>query len=133
MGIEVSVEEVVEGKYGVWEDGLLEKLGINGKIDRMEKMLSMGEEKIGWIVGEIMGGGIRSGMGEGGLYGKMIGWEEWINGLEVSMGMVNMWDGGGGKVNEGERIGLGDVRLGEKWVCVLKMGKGFKVSEEVKN
>lgn len=30
------------------------------------------------------------------------------------MGMVKMWDGGGGKVNEGERIGLGDVRLGEK-------------------
>lgn len=46
---------------------MLEKLGINGKIDRMEKMLSMGEENMGWIVGEMMGGGIRSGMGEGGL------------------------------------------------------------------
>ena len=77
-------------------------------------MFRMGEENIGWIVGEMMGGGMRLGMGEGGLYGNMIGCEEGMNGLEGMMGMVKMWDGGGGKVNEGESMGLGDVRLGEK-------------------
>ena len=77
-------------------------------------MFRMGEENVGWIVGEMMGGGMRLGMGEGGLYGKMIGCDEGMNGLEGMMGMVKMWDGGGGKVNEGESMGLGDVRLGEK-------------------
>ena len=37
------------------------------------------------------------------------------------------------KVNEAETIPLGDVSFGQKSVSLFKIGKGFKLTDEVKN
>ncbi len=48
------------------------------------------------------------------------------------MPMVNMSDAAPAKVNEAETIPLGDVSFGQKSVSLFKIGKGFKLTDEVK-
>ena len=44
-----------------------------------------------------------------------------------------MSDAAPAKVNEAETIPLGDVSFGQKSVSLFKIGKGFKLTDEVKN
>ena len=47
--------------------------------------------------------------------------------------MINMSDAAPAKVNEAETIPLGDVSFGQKSVSLFKIGKGFKLTDEVRN
>ncbi len=41
LPIEVTLEELVQGKYGVSQDAFFEKLGINPKIDTMQNIFTI--------------------------------------------------------------------------------------------
>ena len=46
LPIEVTLEELVQGKYGVSQDAFFEKLGINPKIDTMQNIFTMPQQNI---------------------------------------------------------------------------------------
>lgn len=133
LPIEVTLEELVQGKYGVSQDAFFEKLGINSKIDTMQNIFTMPQQNIRWIVPEIIRAAITTGMRQAPFYPNIIASDQSINGLQVTMPMVNMSDAAPAKVNEAETIPLGDVSFGQKSVSLFKIGKGFKLTDEVKN
>ncbi len=65
LPIEVTLEELVQGKYGVSQDAFFEKLGINPKIDTMQNIFTMPQQNIRWIVPEIIRAAITTGMRPG--------------------------------------------------------------------
>lgn len=131
--VEISFEELVKGKYGITLDTLYEKIGINPKVDTMQNIYSMPDQSIRWIVPEIIRSAITLGMRQAPFYPEIIASDQSISGLSAIMPMINMSDAAPAKVNEAETIPLGDVSFGQKSVSLFKIGKGFKLTDEVRN
>lgn len=131
--VEVTFEELVTGKWGISQDELFEKVGINPKVDTMQNIFTMPQQNIRWIVPEIIRAAITLGMRQAPFYPNIIASDQSINGLQAIMPMVNMSDAAPAKVNEAETIPLGDVSFGQKSVSLFKIGKGFKLTDEVRN
>lgn len=131
--VDITLAEVVEGKWGITQDTLFEKMGINPKIDTMQNIYSMPDQSIRWIVPEIIREAITLGMREAPFYPNLIASDQPINGLQAIMPYINMSDATPAKINEAETIPLGDISFGQKSVRLFKVGKGFKITDEVKN
>lgn len=131
--IEITLGEVAEGKWGISQDELFEKIGINPHVDTMENIFTMPQQNIRWIVPEIIRQAITLGMRQAPFYPEIIASDQSINGLSAIMPMINMSDAAPAKVNEAETIPLGEVSFGQKSVSLFKIGKGFKMTDEVKN
>ena len=131
--VEVTFGELVTGKWGISEDELFEKMGINPKVDTMQNIFTMPQQNVRWIVPEIIRAAITLGMRQAPFYPNIIASDQSINGLQAIMPMVNMSDAAPAKVNEAETIPLGDVSFGQKSVSLFKIGKGFKLTDEVRN
>lgn len=131
--VDISLEEVAQEKWGLSKEALFEKLGINPKVDTMSNLFSMPDTSIRWIVPEIIRDAITLGMRQAPFYPNIIASDQPINGLQAIMPFINMSDAAPAKVNEAETIPLGDISFGQKSVRLFKIGKGFKITDEVKN
>lgn len=131
--VEISLGEFVQSRYGISMDDYLDKIGINTKVDTMQNLFTMPDQSIRWLVPEIIRSAILTGVREAPFYPNVIASDQPINGLSAIMPMINMSDATPSRVNEAETIPLGDVSFGQKSVRIFKMGKGFKITDEVKN
>ena len=131
--VEISFEELVKGKYGITLDTLYEKIGINPKVDTMQNIYSMPDQSIRWIVPEIIRSAITLGMRQAPFYPNIITADQPINGLQAIMPHINMSDASPARVNEAETIPLGTVSFGQKSIRLFKIGKGFKLTDEVRD
>ena len=131
--VDISLEEVTQGMFGLSKDNFLEKIGINTKVDTMQNIYSMPNQSIRWIVPEIIREAVTLGMRQAPFYPNIIASDQPINGLTAIMPSINMSDATPAKVNEAETIPLGDISFGQKSVRLFKIGKGFKITDEVKN
>ena len=102
--VEVTLGELATGKWGITEDELFEKVGINPKIDTMENIFTMPQQDVRWIVPEIIRSAITLGMRQAPFYPEIIASDQSINGLTAIMPMINMSDAAPAKVNEAETI-----------------------------
>lgn len=130
---DISLSEFVSNRYGLDLNDYYEKLGINTKKDTMQNIFSMPDQSIRWLVPEIIRSAIYLGMKEAPFYPNIIASDQPINGLSAIMPFVNPSDAAPAKVNEAETIPLGTVSFGQKTVKLFKIGKGFKITDEVKN
>ena len=131
--VDITLGELTTGKWGITQDELFEKLDINPKIDTMENIFTMPQQDVRWIVPEIIRSAITLGMRQAPFYPEIIASDQSISGLSAIMPMINMSDAAPAKVNEAETIPLGDVSFGQKSVSLFKIGKGFKLTDEVRN
>lgn len=131
--IDTSLEELIQGQYGVSKEAFYQKLGVNTKIDTMQNLFSMPNQNIRWLVPEIIREAITLGMRQAPFYPNIIASDQAISGLTAIMPSINMSDAAPAKINEAETIPLGDVSFGEKTVKLFKIGKGFKITDEVRN
>lgn len=121
--VEVTFGELVTGKWGISEDELFEKMGINPKVDTMQNIFTMPQQNVRWIVPEIIRAAITLGMRQAPFYPNIIASDQPINGLQAIMPMVNMSDAAPAKVNEAETIPLGDVSFGQNQLASSKSEK----------
>ncbi|MBD4334489.1 hypothetical protein GUH15_00040, partial [Xanthomonas citri pv. citri] len=70
----------------------------------MQNIFTMPQQNIRWIVPEIIRAAITTGMRQAPFYPNIIASDQSINGLQVTMPMVNMSDAAPAKVNEAETI-----------------------------
>lgn len=131
--IEITFEEFVKNKWGLSQDGLFEKLGVNPKVDTMQNVYNMPDQNIRWIVPEIIRAAITLGMRQAPFYPNIITGDQPISGLQAIMPHINMSDATPARVNEAETIPLGTVSFGQKHVNLYKIGKGFKLTDEVRD
>lgn len=131
--IEVTLSEMIQGKYGISQEDFYDKIGINPKVDTMQNIFTMPQQNIRWLVPEIIRSAVTLGMRQAPFYPNIISSDQSVSGLTVIMPMVNMSDAVPAKLNEAETMPLGDVSFGQKSVTLFKIGKGFKLTDEVRN
>ena len=131
--LEVTLEEMIQGKFGMSQEGFMEAIGINPKVDTMQNIFTMPQQNVRWLVPEIIRAAVTLGMRQAPFYPNIITSDQPISGLTAIMPMVNMSDAVPAKINEAETIPLGDVSFGQKSVTLFKIGKGFKLTDEVRN
>lgn len=131
--VDMTLSDITEGMFGISKDVFFEKININPKLETMQNIFSMPDQSIRWIVPEIIREAITLGMRQAPFYPNIIASDQPINGLTAIMPSVNMSDAAPAKVNEAETIPLGNVSFGQKSVELFKIGKGFKLTDEVKN
>lgn len=133
LPVEINLTEMVDGKFGISREDFFEKLEINPNITTMENLFTMPNQGIRWLVPEIIREAITTGMRQAPFYPELIASDQSINGLRATMPIVNMSDATPAKINEAETFPLGTVSFGQKEVSLFKIGKGFKMTDEVKN
>lgn len=131
--VDISFSEYVQEKYGITSDDYMKKVGVNSKIDTMQNLFTMPNQNIRWLVPEIIRTAVDLGLREAPFYPNLVASDQPINGLTAIMPIVNPSDAVPAKVNEAETIPLGDVSFGQKSVTLFKVGRGFKLTDEVKN
>ena len=131
--VDITLEELVQETYGISHDNFFEKIGINKKVDTMQNIFSMPDQSIRWIVPEIIREAVTLGMRTAPFYPNIIASDQPISGLQAIMPSINMSYAAPAKINEAETIPLGDISFGQKSVRLFKIGKGFKITDEVKN
>ncbi len=133
VATEISLSEMIQGKFGLSQDDFFEKLGVNPRMTTMQNIFTMPDQNIRWIVPEIIRAAITLGIRKAPFYPEIIAHDESVSGLKITMPHINMSDAAPAKINEAETIPLGDLSYGEKQVSIFKIGKGFKLTDEVRD
>lgn len=131
--VEITFEELVQEKWGLSQDSLFDKIKINPKVDTMANIFSMPDDSIRWVVPEIIRSAVTLGMREAPFYPNLIASDQPIQGLSAIMPYINMSDAAPSKINEAETIPLGTISYGQKSVNLFKIGKGIKITDEVRS
>lgn len=131
--MDISFSEFVQEKYGLSQDQYLKELNIDTKATTMQNIFTMPDQSYRWLVPEIIRSAIDLGLREAPFYPNLIASEQSINGLTAIMPIINPSDAAPARVNEAETIPVGDVSFGQKQVTLFKIGRGFKLTDEVKN
>lgn len=133
LSADISMAEVVNERYGVSMDQYLSTLGIDTKKDTLQNLFTMPDQSVRWVVPEIIRAAITLGLRQAPFYPNIIAGDQPVNGLQVTMPYINMSDAAPARVNEAETIPLGTISYGQKQVSIFKIGKGIKITDEVKN
>lgn len=133
LPVEVSLSEFITERYGLSREDYMSKIGLSTKVSTMANVFSMPDSNIHWLIPEIIREAITLGLTQAPFYPNIIAGDQPINGLQATMPMINPSDANPAKVNEGETIPLGTVSFGQKTVNLYKIGKGFKITDEVRN
>lgn len=133
LPVDIHLGDMLQEKYGLTQEDYFKAIGFNPKVDTMENIYSMPNPELRWLVPEIVREAIYLGMREAPFYPNIIASDQPINGLTAIMPLVNMSDANPARVNEAETIPLGNVSFGQKSVNLFKIGKGFKVTDEVRS
>jgi len=131
--VELSFDELVQEKWGISQDDVLSRVGINTKVDTMENIFTMPDPNIRWVVPEIIRTAITLGMRQAPFYPNLIASDQPITGLSAIMPWINMSDAAPSKLGEAETIPLGTISYGQKTVNLFKIGKGVKITDEVRS
>lgn len=137
--IDVTFNEVIEQTYGNVEvepistvADLMESLGIDPSIDTISNIMTVDEMDASWIIPEIIREAIYLGLREAPIWPSLIAGEQTINQKRVTMPYINMSDAVPHKVGEGETIPLGAISYGEKSIDTFKIGRGIKLTYEIR-
>lgn len=131
--IDISLEDMVQKKYGLGLDAYFDMAGVNPKVDTISNLFEYPDENYRWIIPEIIRSAILLGVRKAPFYPNIIASEQSTPGLTQIMPFINMSDAVPAKVNEAETIPLGTISFGQKSVTLFKMGKGIKITDEVRD
>ena len=130
---DASLSDLIMGKYNLSMGDFLTKVGVETNRDTINNLLTVPNQGVKWLVPELIRDAITLGIRQAPIYPTLIASEQSVNALTVIMPQVNMSDAAPAKVNEGETIPLGTVSFGQKQVTLFKLGKGLKLTDELKN
>lgn len=131
--VDISLEELVKESYGVSEQDFFKKIGINTKVDTMANVFTMPDPSVRWVVPEIIRSAVTLGIRTAPFYPNLITSDQPISQLSAIMPYVNFSDADPAKINEAETIPLGTISYGQKNVGLFKIGKGLKITDEVRD
>lgn len=137
--IDVSFNEIIEQTYGSDKDNpikniddLMESLGIDPGIDTIQAIVTVDDMDATWIIPEIIRDAIYLGLREAPIWPNLIASEQSISQKKVTMPFINLSDAVPHKVGEGETIPLGSISYGDKSIDTFKIGRGIKITYEIK-
>jgi hypothetical protein len=129
--MDIEFSEVVEEKFGMGLDDLLEDLGIDTSVDTISAIQTTGDMDVRWLIPEIIRSAIRAGLREAPIWPSITALETQSSQLKQTIPWINMSDAAPRKVNESETIPVGSISYGQKTVEVYKIGRGIRIPYEV--
>jgi len=112
-------------------EAVLSDMGIDPQVDTIHNLTTMPETDLTWVVPEIVRSAINLGIRKSAIWPKLVAADETVSQTKVVMPHVNMSDAAPKRVNEGATIPLGQVSYGQRDISIWKMGRGFKMTDEV--
>lgn len=131
--VDLSFSDLVTAKWGISMDELMDKVGIDTRITTLQNIYAMPDQSVRWVVPEIIRAAVLTGVRKAPFYPEIIASEQSVKGLSVTMPYINMSEAEPSKLNEAETFPLGNISYGQKEVKLFKVGKGIKITDEVKN
>ena len=110
-----------------------DSFGINPAVDTAQNLFSMPDEDVRWLVPEIWRDAIRLGLRKAPIWTSLIAAQQSVPQTTIKMPHLNISEAVASRVNEGETIPLGNISYGSKSVSIYKVGKGIKITDEVKD
>lgn len=130
--VDITLSEVVEEQFGCTLDALYADLGIDPTIDTINNLMTTADADVRWLIPELIRDSIRLGLRDTPIWKSITASEQDLNQKSVTMPYINMSDATPHKVNEAETIPLGSISYGEKSVSTFKIGRGIKITYEIK-
>ena len=131
--VDISLSELVQEKFGMSFEAYLDQLGVNTKTATMQNLFSMSNNNYRWLVPEILREAVKLGLEEAPLYPNLIASDQPVKSLTVTMPFINQAEATPDYINEGETIPVGTLSFDQKSITLAKIGKGFKLTDEVRN
>lgn len=129
---DVTFAEVVENRFNCTLEEFYEDLGIDPTVDTISNIFTLPDDDVKWVVPELIRDAIRLGLRDAPIWPNIIAAEQEIGQKSVTMPYINMSDATPRKVGEAETIPFGTISYGQKQISTFKIGRGIKISYEVK-
>ncbi|MAO08121.1 MAG: phage major capsid protein [Alteromonas sp.] len=129
---DVTFDEVLKEKFDTTLESFLDDIGIDPMIDTISNIMSTPDDDVKWVVPELIRSAIRLGLRDAPIWPTITSSEQDISQKSITMPYINMSDAAPRKVNEGETIPLGSISYGDKSVKAFKIGRGIKITYEVR-
>lgn len=131
--IDISLAEYVGKKYGgVSLQAFYAELGIDPTIDTIQNLITLPDPSIRFLYPEIIRDAIRLGLRRAAIWPNLVAVEQTVPNPTVVQPWINMSDATPKKVGEAETISTGTVSYGQKTLKLTKIGKGVKISYELR-
>lgn len=114
-------------------ESFYEDLGLDPGIDTIQNLITMPDVSVRFLVPEIYRDALRLGMRRNAIWPNLVAVEQSVSQPTIHQPWMNMSDATPEYVGEAETIPVGYISYGQKQVSIRKMGKGIKVSYELKN
>lgn len=112
---------------------MYDSLGINSGVDTTQNLFTTPSEDVRWLLPEIWRDAIRVGLRKAPIWTSLIAAQQTVSQTTIKMPHINMSEAIASRVNEGETIPLGNISYGSKSVSIYKVGKGIKITDEVRD
>lgn len=129
---DVSFAQIIKEKYDVSLSSYFESLGIDTSVDTIHNLFTMPDDDVRWVVPELIRDAITVGLRDAPIWANITAIEQESSQLKFKMPYINMSDAAPRKVGEAETIPFGSISYGDKDVEVFKIGRGIKITYEVK-
>ncbi len=131
---DISFGEYASERWNVPSlSGVLNLAGIDPGKTTIERMYNLPElpTDATWILPEVFLEPIRTGFRRPAMFMDLIRDTVNVSSASITVPEIKMSDAGMQRINEGESIPMGTVEFGGKTGRVFKIGKGFKLTDEV--
>lgn len=130
---DISMTDYLKKKHDVSFQGYMEDMGLELNQDTIANIVNSSEyNEIRWLVPEIFREALRAGIRKAPIFNRLIVSEQSVKGKTITTPWINMSDATPARVDEGETIPLGSLSVGQKSVSIYKIGRGIKLTDEVK-
>lgn len=111
---------------------ILQECGVNLKQDTIQNLLTQSTVDAKWLVPEYIRSAVSLGISESPIYPNITASEQTISAQKAQVPYLNQSDAAPRWVGEGETIQLADISYGSKEFKIRKMGRGIKLTDELK-
>jgi hypothetical protein len=131
--VDVSLAEFIDKKYGgLSMESFYQDLGVDPTMDTIQNLLTLPDASIRFLYPELIRDALRLGLRRSAIWPNLIVAEQTVPNPTVVQPWINMSDAAPKLVGEAETISTGSVSYGSKTLTLAKMGKGIKVTDEVR-
>lgn len=131
--VDISLGDFINKKYGGLSiDSFYEDLGLDPSIDTIENINTLPDISVRFLMPEIIRDALRLGLRRNAIWPNLIAVEQSVPNPTVNQPWFNMSEATPKLVGEAETISVGTISYGTKQLKLRKIGKGIKISYEVR-
>jgi hypothetical protein len=130
--LDVNLADYVQKRYGVSLGAFYEDLGIDPTMDTIQNLITLPDPSVRFLYPEIIRDAIRLGLRRSAIWPNIVAAEQTVPNPTITQPWINMSDATPKVVGEAETISTGTISYGQKTLKLTKMGKGVKISYELK-